>query len=230
MFLFSWIWVSIFQDESSTLELNSIKDVIKCVEDHKLESDFRLDKLKKRATYLEKSKAERKKTSSSVSKPRKRGCRGSGSSSSRPAKSAKTNSYPSSSFSRRNLAPPLQPSPSARFSGGFNYPTQTLLESSAANPYAPATYGTPHTESPAGITQQHYSLNPVDNLGLSGYRSSGSYATQTSYGIYDYGNAAPPAYQPPPYSLDQTSYRGWVFFFPLATIFCRLSPFGATFI
>ncbi|KAJ1393506.1 Frigida-like [Sesbania bispinosa] len=196
-------------DESSTSELNSIKAVIKCVEDHKLDSEFNLEKLRKRATHLEKAKAERKKSSSSGSKPQKKraygsgGSRGGGSSYSRPAKSAKVNAY-SSSFSRRNLTTSLQPSPSARFSGPFNYPSQTMLDGSTANPYA-ATYGG-HTQSPAGISQQHYSLS-VDNLGPSSYRSSGSYAGQTSYGIYDYANAAPSTYQPP-YTVDQTSYRG----------------------
>ena len=80
-----------------------------------------------------------------------------------------------------------------------------MYDGSTTNPYA-ATYGTAHTQSPAGITQQHYSL-PVDNLVPSGYRSSASYAGQSSYSIYDYGNAAPPTYQPP-YTVDQTSYRG----------------------
>lgn len=186
--------------------------MIKCVEDHKLESEFNLDKLRRRATQLEKTKAEKKKSSASGSKPQNKRAFGtggsrSGSSSTRPAKSAKFSAYPSS-FSRRNLAPSLQPSPGARFSGPFNYPSQTIYDGSTVNPYA-STYGTSHAQSPAGITQQHYSL-PVDNLGPSGYRSSSSYAGQTSYGIYDYGNAAaagPPSYQTP-YTVDQTSYRG----------------------
>lgn len=199
-------------DEANTLELNSIKDIIKCVEDHKLESEFNLDKVKRRASQLEKSKAERRKPSSSFgsrsfvngSRSRKRGSRGSGSTSSRPVKSAKTSAYPSS-FSRRNLAP-LHPSPSPRYSTPLHYPSQTMMESStAANPYG-ATYGSSITQSPAGIgiTQQHYSY-PVDNLGPSSYLSSSSYAGQTSYGLYDYGSAAPPTY---PYSVDQTNYRG----------------------
>lgn len=54
------------QDESSTLELNSIKAIIKCVEDHKLESEFSLDSLRKRASLLEKTKAERKRGTSAA--------------------------------------------------------------------------------------------------------------------------------------------------------------------
>lgn len=195
-----------FQDDSITSELNSIKAIIKCVEDHKLESEFNLDNLRKRATHLEKIKAERKKGSTSGTKPQnKRGSRSIGSSSSRPAKAAKFSNAHSSSFSRRNLAPSLQPSPGARFSGPFNYPSQTIFDGATANPYT-ATYGTSLTQSPAGIAQQHYI--PVDNLGPSGYRSSGSYSGgQTSYGVYDYINGAPPTY-PPPYTVDQTPYRG----------------------
>ncbi|KAK7320001.1 hypothetical protein RJT34_04730 [Clitoria ternatea] len=192
-------------DDSSALELNSIRAIIKCVEDHNLESDFNLDGLRKRATLLEKTKAERKKNASSGSKSHnKRVIRGSGPSSSRPAKSAKFNAH-SSSFSRRNLASSLQPSPSTRFSGPFNYPSQTIFDGANTNPYS-ATYGTSLTQSPAGITQQHYSL-PIDNLGASAYRSTGSYSGQTSYGIYEYGSGVPPTYQPP-YTVDQASYRG----------------------
>ncbi|OIW21716.1 hypothetical protein TanjilG_08423 [Lupinus angustifolius] len=196
------------QDDSYT-ELNSIKALIKCVEDHKLESEINLDSLRRRITQLEKNTGDRKKSSASGSKPpnkhaygtgRKRGCRGSGSS--RPEKAAKFSSYPSSSpsFSRRSLAPSLQLSPATRYSAPYNYPSHTIYDGSTANPYA-ATYGT-HIQTPAGL-QQHYSL-PVDNLASSGYPSTSSYAMgQTSYGgVYDYGNAAPPSYQ------NQTSYMG----------------------
>ncbi|KAF7819829.1 FRIGIDA-like protein 4a [Senna tora] len=176
-------------DDSSTSELNSIKATLKCVEDYKLESEFNLESLRKRVAHLEKTKAERKKSSASGSKSHKRAYgsgsnRGSGSGSFRPAKVAKFNSY--SSFNRRNAAPP-QPSPVSRFSGAFNYSSQTVYDGSTANPYAAATsaYGGPHVQSPAGLTQQHYSL------------PSASYGGQTNYGVYDYGNAAPPTYQPP---------------------------------
>ncbi|XP_028758191.1 FRIGIDA-like protein 4a [Neltuma alba] len=174
-------------DESSTLELNSIKAAIKCIEDHKLESEFNLDSLRKRVAHLEKSKAERKKSSFVGNKSHKRAYgsssgRGVGSSSFRPAKAAKFNSYPS--LNRRNPPAPPQPSPVSRFSGSFNYPSQTVYDGPTANPYA-AAYGAPHSQSPVGLTQHHYSL------------PSASFGAQTNYGIYDYGNAAPPAYQPP---------------------------------
>nr|POE78777.1 hypothetical protein CFP56_76604 [Quercus suber] len=65
-------------------------------------------------------------------------------------------------------------------------------------PYA-SSYGVPHSQSPAALPQQHYSL-PVDNMGAAGYRATVSYGGQTSYGAYDYGNAAPPTYQPSSYT------------------------------
>jgi hypothetical protein len=192
-----------FQEESSTLELNSIRAIIKCVEDHKLESEFSLDSLKKRATHLEKAKAERKKNSVAASKPQNKraygggGGRGSGPPSYRPSKAAKyTNAY--TPFNRRNPPPPAQHSPAARYSVQYNYPSQSVYEGPGTAPYA-SSYGVPHSQSPAAIPRQQYAL-PGDSVGAAGYRASGSYGGQTSYGAYDYGNAVPPTYQPSSYT------------------------------
>ena len=190
------------QEESNNAELNSIKAIIKCVEDHKLESEFSVDILRKRTTQLEKVRADRKKSSSATGKPRnKRGhiagsSRSSGPPAFRPAKAPKiSNAYPP--FSRRNPAPSAQHSPAARYSGPYNYGGQNVFEGPTA-PYASA-YGVPHTQSPAAVTQQHYS-HPVDNMGATGYQTSGAYGGQTSYVAYDYGSAAPSAYQPSSYT------------------------------
>uniref|UniRef100_A0A2P2NFN9 FRIGIDA-like protein n=1 Tax=Rhizophora mucronata TaxID=61149 RepID=A0A2P2NFN9_RHIMU len=189
------------KEESSTVELNSIKAIIRCVEDHKLDAEFPLDSLRKRAAQLEKTKAEKKKSSGvpTAAKPQyKRGHGNSGSRAGgpdfRPSKAPKySNAY--SPFSRRNPAPPAQHSPTTRFSGPYSYPSQSVFETHTPTAYAP-TYGVPHTQSPAAIPpQQHYTL-PVDNMSASGYRSTGSYGGQTNYGAYDYGSGAPPTYQP----------------------------------
>ncbi|KAF2299604.1 hypothetical protein GH714_039279 [Hevea brasiliensis] len=135
-----------------------------------------------RASRLEKTKAERKKSSATaVAKSQnKRGHGGSGGPSGRgnrppafrPSKAAKfSNAY--SPFGRRNPAPPPQHSPAARYSGPYDYPSQGVYESHSAAPYA-ATYGASHSQSPAAIPQQHYSL-PVDNAGGAAFRASGSY-------------------------------------------------------
>lgn len=180
-------------EESNNLELNSIKAIIKCVEDYKLESEFSVDNLRKRATQLEKVKVERKKSSAATnSKPQnKRGhgassSRGSGPPAFRPAKAAKfSNSY--QSFSRRNPAPPGQHSPAARYSGPYRYPSQSVYEGPSTAHYA-STYGVPHTQSPAAIPQQHYSL-PADSMGAAGFRAS----------AYDYSSAPVSSYQSSPY-------------------------------
>ncbi|OMO58050.1 Frigida-like protein [Corchorus olitorius] len=164
-------------EESHNVELSSIRATIKCVEDHKLESEFSVNNLRKRATQLEKLKADRKRSSSASGKPQnKRGhnagsSRGSGPSAFRPAKTAKfSNAYPP--FSRRNPAHSAQHSPATLYSGPYNYGSQNAFDGPA--PYGSA-YGLPHSQSPAAVSQQQYS-HPVDNIGTAaGYRTSGSY-------------------------------------------------------
>lgn len=185
------------------MELNSIKAIIKCIEDHKLESEFSIDSLKKRATQLEKAKADRKKSSAANSKPQnKRGhgassSRGSGPPAFRPAKAAKfSNAY--QSFSRRNPAPPTQHSPAARYSGSYNYSNQSVYEGSNTAQYS-LTYGAPHAQSPAAIPQQHYTLT-VDNIGGGGLRASGSNSGQSGYGAYEYSTAPATSHQSSSYT------------------------------
>ncbi|KAM7274960.1 hypothetical protein ACFE04_016826 [Oxalis oulophora] len=171
-------------EESNTVELNSIRAVIKCVEDLKLESEFSLESLKKRATHLEKTKAESKKrSSSSTSKPQnnKRGHHGSSSGGppSRPTKASKfSNSH--SSFGRRNPAPPPVVSPATRYSGPYTYPSQAVYE---AQPMQYTTYGVPQAQSTLPLPQPHYS------------HPGSSYDAQISYtGSYDYGRAPSTTY------------------------------------
>ncbi|KAG8487471.1 hypothetical protein CXB51_016216 [Gossypium anomalum] len=185
-------------EESKNVDLNSIKAIIKCVEDHKLESEFSTDLLRKRATQLEKVKSDRKKSSAAAGKPQNKrshsagSARGSGPPAFRPAKAAKfSNAYPP--FNRRNPAPSAKQSPAARFSTQYNYVGQNVFEAPTV-PYASA-YGVTHSQSPAAVTQQHY-VHPVENLGVSGFPTSGAYGGQTSYVAYDYGSAAPSVFQP----------------------------------
>lgn len=198
-------------EDSSTVELNSIKAMIKCVEDHKLESEFSLEPLRKRATALEKAKADRKKNSAAASSKshNKRsygggsvsggsGRGGVGSSSFRPAKAAKySNAYPTS-FSRRNPNPPPQHSPVTRYPGPYNYPSPTVYDGPTSASYG-SSYGVAHAQSPVAIPQQHiYSLSGDNNIGATSVFRS--YGGQTSYGgPYDYANVTPPSYQPPSY-------------------------------
>ncbi|KAL4302486.1 hypothetical protein GQ457_10G000390 [Hibiscus cannabinus] len=183
-------------EESKNVELNSIRAIIKCVEDHKLESEFSIEFLRKRSTQLEKVKLDRKKSSSATGKPQNKrshssgSARGSGPPAFRAAKAAKfSNAYPP--FNRRNQAPSAQQSPAGR----YNYVGQNVFE--APTVFATA-YGVSHSQSPAAVAQQHYS-QAVENLGASGYATSTGYGGQASYAAaaYEYGSATPSAYQQP---------------------------------
>ncbi|XP_050220180.1 FRIGIDA-like protein 4a [Mercurialis annua] len=190
-------------DDSNTEELNSIKAVIKCVEDHKLEPELSLDSLRKRVTRLEKTKAERKKSSAAAASAAKSQNKRRASASSgrdlrppafRPGKAAKfSNAY--SPLGRRNPASLPQHSPAARYSGPYNYHSQSGY---STTPFT-ATYRVAHAQSPAAIPQQRYSVS-VDNTGAAGFRASGSYAGQATYGTYDYGTGAASTYQPSSYT------------------------------
>ncbi|KAL3566580.1 hypothetical protein D5086_031995 [Populus alba] len=72
-------------------------------------------------------------------------------------------------------------------------PTLKALLQSLNNP----TYH--HSQSPSAVPQQLYS-QPAENMSAAGFRGSGSYGNQTSYGAYDYGSAAPVTYQPSSYT------------------------------
>ncbi|XP_043724680.1 FRIGIDA-like protein 4a [Telopea speciosissima] len=183
--------------EAGALELNSIKAIIKCVEDHDLESEFTLETLRKRVTQLEKAKVDRKKNAAVGSRPHQNkrprgGSSGSGPSAFRPAKTGRfSNSY--SSFGRRGGGPAHQ-NPAPRFSAPYNYPSQHVYEGPAPTSYASPYGGAPHSQSPAAMPQQ-YSF-PTEDMGVAGARASGSYPAQTSYNAYDYAAAAQPTYQP----------------------------------
>ncbi|KAG6740645.1 hypothetical protein POTOM_056101 [Populus tomentosa] len=175
--------------------------------------------LRKRASLLEKTKAERKRGTSAATATKSQNKRGhgtgggrdSGPTPYRQAKAAKfSNNY--SSFSRRNAPPPAQHSPARRYSGPFHYPSQSVYEGSAAALYA-STYGISHAQSPSAISQQpyHHSQSPsavpqqlysqpAESMSAAGFCASGSYGSQTSYGAYDYGSAAPVTYQPSSYT------------------------------
>ncbi|KAK6927417.1 Frigida-like [Dillenia turbinata] len=194
-------------EEANALELNSIKAIIKCVEDHKLEADFSLDTLKRRVPQLEKARADRKKSAASSSRPSNKrphdnrnrgrgrdrgGGRVGGPPPFRPAKAGRFSNVPPS-FGQRNLPQPHQP-PAGRYSAPYNYPSQSAYEGPGA------AYGSGYTgnyaQSPAAPSQQFPPYGSQD-VGSAGVRGGGSYSGQQSnYGGYDYNGAAPPAYMP----------------------------------
>ncbi|XAR70899.1 hypothetical protein NMG60_11027937 [Bertholletia excelsa] len=197
-------------EEANNSELNATKAIIKCVEDHKLESQFNLDTLKKRVVQLEKAKSEKKiRTPTSTSKPTNKrphggGGRSGGPSSFRPPKQGRFSST-SSSFRPRNLSQPHQV-PAGRFSTPYNYASPGMYDGpTSASSYGPGGgYGGSHTQSPAALPPQYPPYPP--EIGGTMPRVSGSYGGQGSYAGqaanytgYDYSSAAGgPAYPPYP--------------------------------
>ncbi|GAB2292220.1 hypothetical protein Dimus_026469 [Dionaea muscipula] len=189
-------------EESDNLELNSLRAVIRCVEDHKLEKEFtRLESLRVRLSKLEKDKAKKRsssgtgnKTSSSKRPLSASSSRGSGPPHFQPVKAPKiSNPYPG--FSRGNPVPPGHQSPAARYSGGlYNYPTQTAYnEAPPPVTVYGSTYGGSHIPASAPIPTQHHYQLPADNV-------AGSYGAHAGYTSYDYGASSATAYQPTPYT------------------------------
>ncbi|XP_052208747.1 FRIGIDA-like protein 4a [Diospyros lotus] len=188
-------------EEANNTELNTTKAIIKCVEDHKLESEFpfSIESLKKRVAQMEKAKADKKKSAASTSKGSKRahggGGRGSGPLSFRPPKAGRfSNSSPSF---RSGNPPPSHQAAAIRFSAPYNYAAHGMYEGPATASYAPG-YAGAHAQAPAAIPQQY--PVPSQDYGATGarvagsYGGPGSYATQTNYGTYDYGGAAGAGY------------------------------------
>ncbi|KAH9625373.1 hypothetical protein KSS87_015202 [Heliosperma pusillum] len=189
-------------DKANSLESISIRSIIKCVEDHKLEEDFPVESLRKRLAVLERAKNDRKNGTTARVMHNKRandgGGRGltSGPPSSRPAKVQK----PSSPYTKSPL------SPVSRYLGPYTNPTQTSYPGQAAyhsQTAYPSTYPSQPTydtglaaAAPVYQTaQQHYGI-PGNSGASTEARLNGSYGSQT----YDYGAApAAPAY-------GQTSY------------------------
>ncbi|XP_055834769.1 FRIGIDA-like protein 4a [Solanum dulcamara] len=208
-------------DKANSIELEATKALIKCVEDHKLESEFSLEGLKKRVTELEQAKAKKKMGTTSMNKPSKKRGRGGGTgkasdpSTSRLKSGRLSNASPS--FRSRN-PPQSHQVPPARYTeasvyeapGTFSYApaySGTRTKSSVALPtqygYAlqeAGAYSGTHTQSPSILAPQYgYALQEA---GVSGVRSyHGSYGGETGYSAYDYTVAAtapsyPPSYPP----------------------------------
>lgn len=189
-------------DEANNLEMIATKAIIKCVEDHKLESQFTLDSLKKRITQLEKAKAEKKKSTSSASKPSNKRAHGGSSKggggvgpSSRPPKAGRI-SNTSPAFRQRNPSQ-IHQAPAARYAAPYSYTSPSLYDVPGTPSYVSA-YGGPRIKSPVGL-QHAYAAPDVGVAGIragTSYAGQGSYGGQSNYAAYDYppASAYPPTY------------------------------------
>lgn len=186
-------------EEANNSELNATRAIIKCVEDHKLESQFTIDSLKKRVVQLERAKADKKKSAASTSKPSNKRAHGGssrgggGGPSFRPPKAGRfSNNSPA--FRQRN-PPQSHQVPPARFSAQYNYPSPTMYEGPSTPSYV-AKYGGAHAQSPIGLPPQYPYAPPDSGAGGAAYLGQGSYGGQSNYAAYDYAAAGPPTYPP----------------------------------
>ncbi|KAH9604843.1 hypothetical protein KSS87_008847 [Heliosperma pusillum] len=178
-------------DEANTMEMASIKSIIKCVEDLKIEEQYPIESLKKRLNILQQAKADRKKgaTAGYIKRQQASGARASGGLlPPRPNKIQKLSNHVSSA----------KPSPVSRNVGTYTYPTESTY-------YAPSSYDGTHIPASSGavpgavdqVGQQHYGV-PGENVASaeSGLGPSSYYGSQVAYASYDYGAAAATAAAP----------------------------------
>ncbi|XP_031501512.1 FRIGIDA-like protein 4a [Nymphaea colorata] len=167
-------------DDSS--EINALKAMIKCIEDHKLEAEFSPESLKKRVTQLEKAKADKKKFSGPPKVQNKRSRvsgGGVGSASFPPAKAGRhANAYPSSTWRDQSL-PAHQPSAAyVSAYSGYDYPY--LPESTTGG-----------SRSPAAMSQRSYPFMPEEVPTSRAAAASPYVSASASYSGYDYTSVLP---------------------------------------
>ncbi|XP_068648105.1 FRIGIDA-like protein 4a [Aristolochia californica] len=186
-------------EEAGNLEMNSLRSIIKCVEDHKLESEFTLDILRKRLSQLERVKAEKKRNS--VNKSQNKRVRGNnvGGDGFRPAKamrpSVRWETPPPHPHHRPHLHPHPHPhsypAPASVYPPPYSYPNQGGYDVPAPAPSFTSPYGVAHGQSAAPPPVQHHYM-PED---VAAARLSMPYTGPASHSGYDYG--VPPPYQQP---------------------------------
>ncbi|KAL9224035.1 hypothetical protein vseg_000110 [Gypsophila vaccaria] len=189
-------------DEADSVEMMSIKSIIKCVEDHCIEEQCPVEGLRKRLAALEKAKADKKGMAVRYSK-RTGGVRPSVPPPFRPSKIPRHSApYPTFARPRRDHVSGTQLHQVSAYPVTYTHPSQTTY---GASMYAPS-YGVSHIPAPAPdpsaptnqMTQQHYGT-PGESVPSAGATLSSSYGSDLSYVTYDYGANVAPAYQPPSY-------------------------------
>lgn len=180
-------------NEANTKELTALKTVIKCIEEHNLESLFPTNNLQNRVADLEKKRAERKKSGGPSKSQNKRSRSNAGGSGAHlpPAKAGKApNAYGSSNISDRSF---YRPSDMVQYPVGavasYNLPGQSNYDRSSQAIYG-SSYGG-GSRSPATLSKGYAYPNPSDDIGAS-LRGSGSYNTSANYNSYHFGSGVPP--------------------------------------
>lgn len=188
------------QNEANTKELSAYRAVIKCIEEHKLESQFSPDPLQKRVAQLEKAKADRKRSAGAVkSQPKRPRANGGNAGVYMPQLSAAERTpalYASSNGADRSFYRSLdrvQYSGAAPGVTSYNLQGQNAYDRSNQGLYG-AAYGVGN-RSPVSLSRPY--MYPSDNMGPS-LLGSGSYNSSTNYNSHHFGSglpAPPPAYQ-----------------------------------
>lgn len=178
-------------NEANTKELTALRTVIKCIEEHNLESLFPTSNLQNRVADLEKKRAERKKSGGASKSQNKRSRSNAGGSGPHmpPAKAGKTpNAYGSSNISDMSF---YRPSDMVQYPVGavssYNLPGQSNYDRSGQAMYG-SSYGG-GSRSPATMSKSY--AYPSDDLGAS-MRGSGSYNASANYNSYHFGSGVPP--------------------------------------
>ncbi|KNA06914.1 hypothetical protein SOVF_176720 [Spinacia oleracea] len=199
-------------DEANTFEISYIRSIVRCVEDHKLESDFFVDSLKKRLSLLEKTKADKKKGSAAnSSKPSNKRVhsgggppRNSGAPPPRPAKMRKFPSPYSSYGQREAVSRSPAVSPVSRYLGSYSLSNQTAYDPRLnASTYGPGLSS--QTAYDPGLTASTYGPSLTSQTaydpGLTATTYGTSLSNQTAYdpgSTYGPSLSSQAAYDPHP--------------------------------
>ncbi|KAG6502133.1 FRIGIDA-like protein 4a [Zingiber officinale] len=182
-------------NSTSRKEQSTIRAAIKCIQDHKLESEFPLESLQKQLETLEKVKVEKKKPA--VSSP----CSSTG--------PAKNSTGPANKRTRANHGGPMPPAKAGRTTINACVSSFPTAPAYVRSPSAHTTYSAPpaypHTvygsRSPPAIREPYgYPVEEVSHIPLgSTYPSPPmnypAYGTYHNCGIGGYNNGLAPGYQ-----------------------------------
>eukprot|EP01018_Ginkgo_biloba_P014806 Gb_24860 [translate_table: standard] len=172
------------QNEANAKELFALRAVIKCIEEHKLESEYPLDNLQKRALQLEKAKADKKRSAEAVKSQIKRPRANGGGYMPAPAAAERSNVYASSVAADRSFYRPAD---------RVSYPTAGVGAASY-NLAAPSSYDRSSQGVYGQSTLPRSYMYSADNLGSSGLGSASYNAAASTYGNYHLGSGLPPTY------------------------------------
>ncbi|GLJ45726.1 hypothetical protein SUGI_0962300 [Cryptomeria japonica] len=168
------------QNEGASKEIAAVKAVIKCIQEHKLESQMSPENLQKRMAHLEKAKADRKRSAAEAVKSQTKRPRVSNSGSAAASAAERIPTvYTSSITDDRSLLRPGMTSYSLPTPGAYDRPSQSILGSS---PYGIGSRGALPLSRP-------YLLSS-DNLHSSLY-GAGSFGAPSNYGSFSLGAGLP---------------------------------------